>query len=333
MGRGIEGRLETKGRQNPMSGNPEVSIIIPAFNAGRFLRATLESVISQENAATEIVVVDDGSTDDTVAVARCFGNRVRLIEGSHRGAQAARNTGLAASRARFVKFLDADDVLLPGALTKQLAQAALFDERSIPYGPARTMDADGNIGGMLPHTPPRPGLHPIAHMLFYSPLTSCPLHRRSLLDEVCGMDESLPREHENDLHIRLCLAGVRFQYDPEPVYAYRRHEAHQGLMSGGFARFGADWMLNYLRRQEDRIRAHFQGIVPDDVSMHLAWFYWKSGRAVLREEHRKEAMQYFAEAARVSPSNHVCGKWPYRVVNSISGPIRSEKWLQMIRRL
>lgn len=314
-----------------MNGGVQVSVIVPAFNAARFLRATLESVRAQEGVELETIVVDDGSTDDTVSVARSFGERVRVIEGGHRGAQAARNTGLAASHGRFVKFLDADDMLLPGSLLRQLEQILSVDERSIPYGPARTMDADGNVGGLLPHTPPSPELHPVAHILFFSPLTSCPLHRRNLLQEVGGMDESLPREHENDLHIRLALAGVTFVHDPEPVYAYRRHASHVSLMGGGVARFGAAWMLAYLQRQEVRIIEHFNGSVPADVLQHLAWFHWKSGRAVLREGHEAAASRYFEEARRVFPANPACGRSAYRAMNRMLGPVRAERWLDAVR--
>ncbi|HUG09787.1 MAG TPA: glycosyltransferase [Opitutaceae bacterium] len=314
-----------------MNASSEVSVVIPAYNAARFLRETLESVIAQQNVETEIVVVDDGSVDDTLDIARSFNGRVRVVEGAHKGAQAARNVGLALSTAPFVKFLDADDVLLPGSLSRQLAAAKTLDVRSIPYGPARTMDESGQIGNVLAHTPPDAGLHPVAHMLFYSPLTSCPLHRRTLLNEVGGMDETLPREHENDLHIRLCLAGVRFAYDAEPVYAYRRHANHNGLMAGGMTRFGTTWMLDYLRLQEMRIASHFEGRVPSDVLLHLAWFYWKSGRAVLREGHESDAWKFFEEARRVFPANPVCGRGVYRMLSSFAGPVRAERWLNRAR--
>jgi glycosyltransferase involved in cell wall biosynthesis len=71
-----------------MSVRPDVTVIIPAFNAGRFLHATLESVMAQAGVETEVVVVDDGSSDDTIAMVRTFGSRVRLIEGPHKGEQA-----------------------------------------------------------------------------------------------------------------------------------------------------------------------------------------------------------------------------------------------------
>lgn len=327
----IEVWVEVETERIRVNRHPEVSVVIPAFNAGRLLVDTLESVMSQQEVVTETVVVDDGSSDETVAVARSFGSHVRVVQGVHKGAQAARNVGLASSTAPLVKFLDADDVLLSGSLARQLAAAKSLDDRSIPYGPARAMDADGVIGGVLPHTPPCIGLHPLAHMLYYSPLTSCPLHRRSLLSEVGGMDETLPREHENDLHIRLCLAGVRFVYDAEPVYAYRRHANHNGLMAGGMTRFGATWMLDYLRLQERRIASHFEGLVPRDVLLHLAWFYWKSGRAVLREGHESDAWKFFEEARRVFPASPVCGRGLYRVLNTFAGPVRAERWLGRAR--
>ena len=105
------------------SGQPLVSIIVPCYNAARWLPATLESALAQTWPHVEIIVVDDGSTDDSLTVARSFsgrGVRVELIPNS--GAAAARNRGLALARGDFLQFLDADDLLAPDKLEKQLAR-------------------------------------------------------------------------------------------------------------------------------------------------------------------------------------------------------------------
>jgi len=86
-----------------------VSVIIPAYNAGHCIRKTLQSVISQNMAPEKIIVVDDGSTDNTVEVTKVFGSQIELFQQENRGQAAARNVGILNSKTKYVAFLDADD--------------------------------------------------------------------------------------------------------------------------------------------------------------------------------------------------------------------------------
>ena len=107
---------------------PLVSILIPCYNAGRWLAATLESALAQTWPHIEVIVVDDGSSDDSPTVARAFeGRGVRLILQPNAGASAARNRALRESRGEFLQFLDADDLLSPGKIA---AQISLLRQRS-----------------------------------------------------------------------------------------------------------------------------------------------------------------------------------------------------------
>lgn len=100
---------------------PGYSVIIPVFNAGRTLAAALTSAVAQVPAPDEIIVVNDGSTDDTAQIARGFGAQVRLISQPNAGPGAATMAGIAASRMPVLAFLDADDIWLPGKMAAQLA--------------------------------------------------------------------------------------------------------------------------------------------------------------------------------------------------------------------
>ena len=103
-----------------MSG-PLVSIIIPCYNAGHWLAATLESALAQTHPHTEIIVVDDGSRDDSLTLARSFESRgVRVVTQTNAGASAARNHGLRLARGDFIQFLDADDLLAPDKIELQM---------------------------------------------------------------------------------------------------------------------------------------------------------------------------------------------------------------------
>ena len=99
---------------------PLVSIIIPVFNGERYLKETIESAISQTYAATEIILVDDGSTDRTRQISDRFANNVTYMYQSNRGTAAARNTGIAMANGNYFAFLDADDLWLPEKLGLQM---------------------------------------------------------------------------------------------------------------------------------------------------------------------------------------------------------------------
>ncbi|MDE6394665.1 MAG: glycosyltransferase, partial [Duncaniella sp.] len=96
-----------------------ISVIIPAYNAQAYLRECLESVLAQSFSDWEVIVVDDGSTDSTAAIAQSFSardSRVRVLSTVNRGVSAARNAALGMARGEWVTFLDSDDLLPPGAL-------------------------------------------------------------------------------------------------------------------------------------------------------------------------------------------------------------------------
>src|SRR5512132_248706 len=103
------------------AGKPLVSVIVPAYNAGSTIAEAVESALAQTYRPLEVVVVDDGSTDDTAeVVAERFEDRVHIISAPHRGRGAARNTGLATARGAYIQFLDADDVLAPAKIATQV---------------------------------------------------------------------------------------------------------------------------------------------------------------------------------------------------------------------
>ncbi|MDB6115980.1 MAG: putative glycosyl transferase, partial [Lacunisphaera sp.] len=101
--------------------SPLASIIIPCFNAGRWVAATLDSALAQTWSRCEVILIDDGSTDDSLAIARTFVPRgVQVISQPNRGASAARNHGLRAARGEFIQFLDADDLISPDKIAAQI---------------------------------------------------------------------------------------------------------------------------------------------------------------------------------------------------------------------
>ena len=100
--------------------NSLVTVIIPVYNCAAYIAEAVDSALAQEGVATEIIVVNDGSTDNTLGVLRGFGDRIRVIDQKNAGPPAARNAGLAAARGDYIAFLDADDVWIQGKLAAQV---------------------------------------------------------------------------------------------------------------------------------------------------------------------------------------------------------------------
>src|SRR5512143_4014499 len=104
-----------------MSSEPLVSVVMPVYNGARYLRQALESALNQTYRPLEIIVVDDGSTDETSAILAEFGSRIRAIRQKNPGSAAARNAALQAAHGEIIAFLDADDLWLPQKLEVQVA--------------------------------------------------------------------------------------------------------------------------------------------------------------------------------------------------------------------
>lgn len=111
-----------------------LTVVIPVFNAERFVAEAIGSVLGQEGAEVEIVVVDDGSTDGSAAAAEGFGEAVRVVRGEHAGIGEARNRGLAEATGEFVGFLDADDAWGSGKLATQVEALTAADGPDLVFG-------------------------------------------------------------------------------------------------------------------------------------------------------------------------------------------------------
>lgn len=317
-----------------MHGAPlQVSVVIPAYNAAGTIGDCLGSVLADEETDLEIVVVDDGSTDGTAEIARGFGGRVVVEQGEHRGAAAARNRGLRRAQGTWIKFLDADDALVPGALARQLEEARALGAhaRKVVYGDALWVDAyDRPLEAPMP-APRGPDEDPVLHILTQSPLTSCPLHRRDLLEEVGGFDEGLTKGQEHDLHLRLVLAGVELIHHPGWVYRYRNDNAGPRI-SARFVKKGQPREhLETTLRHCALIRAA-QGRLSRPVRRALGRRLWSLGRAVLREGYREAAAEYFGEARRLAGPLAVSGRMPYPLLAWTVGAERAERSMAALRR-
>ena len=202
-----------------MSGSaPRFSIVVTAFNERDLIGAAIGSALAQSEADLELIVVDDGSTDGTAGVVSEFAGdpRLHLLRQENRGLSAARNAGIAQSRADLVSFLDSDDLLLPEYLERMAATLSTRPEAGFAYTDAWALDDAsgrfGRAGAMSWNEPPAdPPADPIAFMrllmrsnfIFVSATV-----RREALEAVGGFDETLTACEDYDLWLRI-LAGGR----------------------------------------------------------------------------------------------------------------------------
>ncbi len=203
---------------------PLFSVVIPAYNMGRYLTDCLDSVLAQSETDFEVLVVDDGSTDDTVAVvARCSDARVRLIQRVNGGLAAARNTGVQSARGQLVAFLDADDRWCPTKLALHRRALAAHPEVSVSYDWSVFIDVEGRRTGLA--------LTQAHVQLTYEKLMlknylgngSTSVVRRSVLEACGGFDENLKRLVDHELWVRLAFTGHQFLLVPEVLTEYRTH--------------------------------------------------------------------------------------------------------------
>jgi GT2 family glycosyltransferase len=122
-----------------------VSVVIPSYNRAHLIGETIESVLAQTYRPVEIIVVDDGSRDDTRAVVQRYGPEVRYLYQSNAGVSAARNTGLAAARGEFIALLDSDDIWLPWKLAAQVALLRRYADVGMVWTDMRAIDEGGYL--------------------------------------------------------------------------------------------------------------------------------------------------------------------------------------------
>jgi glycosyltransferase involved in cell wall biosynthesis len=222
----------------------DVSVIVPCYDAERYLGAALESACAQVPAPKEVVVIDDGSTDGSAALAEGFGGLVRCVRQSHRGIGAARNAGLAEARGALIAFLDADDLWTPGSLACRLdllaADAAVdcasgltsaFISPELPEETRRRL-----------HCPPGTSRGRGAGAM---------LLRRAIVEHVGSFDETLAVGETIDWVARADAAGMKTVTASQITLLRRIHDASTGTRERDHR---ADY-LQVLKRSLDRRRA------------------------------------------------------------------------------
>ncbi len=216
-----------------------VSVIVPAYNAALYLAEALTSLQSQSTKPFEIIVVDDGSIDDSAAIAQSFAG-VRLIQQPNSGPAAARNTGINVAQGTVIGFLDADDLWPPDKLQIQLSVLKANSEAEIVVGQVqlwRLIDATSRR--FEPFSEPWTSVN-----------VGSALIRRSVFDRVGRFDSGLRHSEDVDWFVRVREQGIKLVTHPEISLLYRIHDTN--LTSDKAAR--DRYLLAAVKRSLDRRR-------------------------------------------------------------------------------
>lgn len=274
---------------------PKTSVVITCYNYGQYIRAAIESVLDQTWQDFEIIVIDDGSTDDTPQVMAEYNGheKIRYLRQENQGQPKAKNRGIAESRGEFVAFLDADDVWLPEKLALQLQ---LFNEPAVGVGYTRRywIDPDGQVIQGNERTLRR---GTILNYIFIDNFIcfSSSMVRRELLDTIGGFDETLPMGIDYDLWIRLA-AKCKFDFVDQPLIKYRT--GHANLSRNVTRRYQCAQLIMNKALNDPEIRGKLSWYVA-----RLAWADTWSNMAghLIRQGQYKDGLRYFSKAALMFP--------------------------------
>jgi len=209
-----------------------VSVIMPVFNAGQFIAEAVDSVIKQTFNRWELIIVNDGSTDDTRSIAEKYvaaDARIKLITQENKKLSAARNTGITAAKGEWIAFLDADDFWVPEKLEKQLAATekhpaagVIFSDGFVFYNnDVKTAQHYGTVVGYFAPA----DIYKLEYRGNYIPVLSV-LVKKKELDTVGPQDEKLRACEDWDYWLRLALQGVSFYGMEEKLFYYRKHASN-----------------------------------------------------------------------------------------------------------
>lgn len=266
-----------------------VSVIIPTFNRRDHLPIALDSVLAQTYRDYEIIVIDDGSSDDTREILTPYAESIRYFYQENRGIAGARNRGIGESDGAYIALLDSDDYWLPRKLERQIAYLKENPQWGMVATRCSSISADGRFRKQ--NRPGKSGW--ILTDLFRSNFirTSSALITRECLDRVGCFDESLPECEEYDLWLRIARHyPIAFINEPLTVYTDNPHGVSTDSLAGRLIR------LKVLEKE------YLKDCIPHDLyRKRLARNYHYVGRHYLKRGERVEGKKYLKQALSLNP--------------------------------
>jgi glycosyltransferase involved in cell wall biosynthesis len=278
---------------------PRVSVVVPSYNAASYLPDSIESVIAQTYTGWELVIVDDGSTDDTPSVIRPYAERLqdklRYVYQSNRGLPAARNTGIRNARGEFIALLDADDVYLPSRLERGVALMDSDPEIGLLHARVARIDARNVVVSKPVHRAKYLSGNIAHHVFTRRAHLLCPtiLFRKSCVDQVGFFDETMRATEDRDLWFRIA-EHYRVGYIDEILAYYR---LSPGAMSRDLQRM-LTWQLYFVNKYRRR-----GGVSALAVHQALGNIYRERGDSLISGGELAASIRSYARAVLYYPFN------------------------------
>ena len=278
---------------------PSVSIIIPAFNSGEYVLDAIESARQQTYSSVEIIVVDDGSTDDTREKLKGLieEGKIRYHFQANRGLAGARNTGIKLARGKYVQFLDADDLITPDKIETQVeclegsATTAICgcDYRFFDGANVSSLYGGDSFKGQFP-------LNSVARLFEFETVVHRWLFPKSIF-EVADFDEDMPATEDWLLIWRLAAGGTKFLYVDDPLALYRKHDKN---MTGDFRRSAAGHLLAIDKVERYQKQQHYSLYSKHELNSLRESYCYELGLYFLRTNQLLKSWYYLLRALLLS---------------------------------
>lgn len=301
-----------------------VSILIPCYNAERWVAQAIESALAQTWSDKEVIVVDDGSTDGSLKEIQKFERRIQWETGPNLGSNVARNRLLELARGEWLQYLDADDYLLPPKIERQVAFLMEQPECDVVYSPVWWVRwSETSVEKEITQIP---GPHDPASLLarWWLPQTGGPIWRKEAVMRAGSWKVDQPCCQEHELYLRLLMTGARFLYFGEAHAAYRDWRQDEGVSKRNLSellrrRLEIEQRLeDFLRERGELTPSRTQAI--NQARFEIARRAWLEDRAAALEIMRSlnESQTGFVPEGPAAPTS-------YRAVYCMFGFAAAEK--------
>lgn len=288
-----------------------VSALIPTYNSGAFICDAVESVLAQTYPLHEIIIVDDGSTDDTHARLLGYGTRIKYIYQPNAGPPAARNTGLSHVTGDFIALLDSDDLWVPEKLALQMNYFEKHPACGLVYSDMKTFDASGIIEESVKIS--RKLTLPsgrVFSQLFDETLfqTSAVVIRKECVDAIGGFDTKLRMGDDYEYFLRIAR-HYELGYVDRPLVLYRQHSGQGTRTWGKQLQQGVPWEVLLLQKVLQSYPESIKELGKSRVHRRLARSYFALAYACLNEGEHLIARRLLRAALSHRPGH--LGYWRY----------------------
>jgi len=309
-----------------------VSIIIPCFNTERWIAEAIDSCLKQTYSNVEIIIIDDGSTDGSLAVIKRYGDRITWESGSNRGGNYARNRGFELSKGQFIQYLDADDYILPEKIDRQVtfmkqtgANVVYGDWRHKRHFPdGRAVLEDIQVSGIQADI-----LESLLADWWVSP--ACLFFKRAIVEKTGGWDEQLKAGQDRDFFISAVMNGANVAYQPGCYSIYRRYGNVTVSTSSRARSLESHYLI--VSRVEQKLRATSQ--LTTIYQKALAQSYFTLARKYIETEPQKykELLNKVLSLHPTFRANSKDRTIFYNLVQNILGFRRLEQLVVFFKRL